>query len=141
MVLPRQHALAKKYLITKDFNNVAFVRLSITDSYRQTIDNYFNEQHITRQIVMEVHNTSTVYAIVREGLYVSIVNLFTTVDFLKHDPDGLCNRPFIKSIPFTVNLIKTMHRPSSELSERFIQCLKITMKEFETQLINAFQHE
>ena len=53
--------LTKKYLIAKDFNNVAFVRLSITDSYRQAIDNYFNEKHITRRMVMEVHNASTVY--------------------------------------------------------------------------------
>lgn len=89
---------------------------------------------------MEVHNAASVCAMVREGLGISIVNPFTVIDFLQHDPDSLCTRPFIKSIPFTVNLIKPMHRPSSELSERFIQCLKMTIKEFEMQLLNAFHY-
>ncbi len=48
--------------------------------------------------------------------------------------------PFIKPIPFTVNLIKPMHRPFSEITERFIQRLKITIKEFETQLLTAFDY-
>lgn len=89
---------------------------------------------------MEVHNASSVCAMVREGLGISIVNPFTVIDFLQHDPDSLCIRPFIKPIPFTANLIKPMHRPSSELTERFIQCLKITIKEFETQLLTAFNY-
>lgn len=141
VVLPRMHPLSKKkYLTAKDFNNVAFISLSITDSYRQAIDTFFAEQHISRRMIMEVHNASSVCAMVREGLGISIVNPFTVIDFLQHDPDSLCIRPFIKPIPFTVNLIKPMHRPSSELTERFIQCLKITIKEFETQLLTAFNY-
>nr|WP_281181087.1 LysR substrate-binding domain-containing protein [Candidatus Arsenophonus triatominarum] len=66
----------------------------MTDSYRQVIDTFFAEQHISRRMIMEVHNDSSVCAMVREGLGISIVNPFTVIDFSQHDPDSFCTRTF-----------------------------------------------
>lgn len=141
-VLPAAHPLSHKPLLTpEDFSEQNFISLSITDSYRQLIDRIFAEHRIRRRMIMETHSAASVCAMVREGIGVSIVNPLTVLDYLdSHSKSEICARPFSLNIPFTVSLIKPIHRPSSAPVDTFIEHLKAQIALFPQKLKSAFQH-
>ncbi|MNE66446.1 DNA-binding transcriptional regulator LysR [compost metagenome] len=55
---------------------------------------------------------------VKEGVGLSIVNPLTALDYAN---SGVHVRPFSVEVPFTVSLIRPLHRPSSALVTAFIQ--------------------
>ncbi|CDL83916.1 LysR family transcriptional regulator [Xenorhabdus cabanillasii] len=139
-VLPANHPLTQKSrLEPEDFHGQPFISLSITDSYRQLIDAIFNKHQVSRKMIMETHSAASVCAMIREGIGVSIVNPLTALDYLDKNT-GLCIRPFSIEIPFTVSLIKPIHRPSSEPVAIFITHLKQQAELFPQKLALAFQH-
>ncbi|MBD2815860.1 LysR family transcriptional regulator [Xenorhabdus sp. Flor] len=139
-VLPANHPLTQKsQLEPEDFHRQPFISLSITDSYRQLIDAIFNKHQVSRKMIMETHSAASVCAMIREGIGVSIVNPLTALDYLDKNT-GLCIRPFSIEIPFTVSLIKPIHRPSSEPVAIFITHLKQQAELFPQKLALAFQH-
>ncbi|SFU74753.1 LysR family transcriptional regulator [Xenorhabdus koppenhoeferi] len=139
-VLPLNHTLSQKSDLTpEDFHGQNFISLSITDNYRQLIDTIFTDHHVNRKMVMETHSAASICAMINEGIGVSIVNPFTALDYLDKN-SGICIRPFSIEIPFTVSLIKPIHRPSSEPVESFIQHLKQQTALFPEKLASAFQH-
>lgn len=135
-VLPADHPLREKSVLTpQDFNGENFVSLSVTDSYRQLLDNLFAEEKVTRRLVMETHSAASICAMVREGVGVSIVNPLTALDYLsKGRGSGVCVRPFSVDIPFTVSLIQPLHRPSSTLVDTFVGHLKQQTTLFQQRL-------
>ncbi|SUC30076.1 DNA-binding transcriptional regulator LysR [Providencia rettgeri] len=135
-VLPANHPLAQKEVLTpNDFQGQRFISLSLTDSYRQLIDSTFAEHHIERKMVMETHSASSICAMALKGIGISIVNPLTALDFHQQSAGKLALRPLSFSIPFTVSLIKPIHRPSSQLTNIFTQHLKDNFNQIKTQLI------
>ncbi len=117
-VLPAGHPLAAKQRLTpQDFSGLNYISLSATDSYRQLLDTLFMEQQVTRRLVMETHSAASVCSMVREGAGVSIVNPLTALDYCDN---GLVLREFSVAVPFTVSLIRPLHRPASALVTTFI---------------------
>ncbi|AKA38152.1 LysR family transcriptional regulator [Yersinia ruckeri] len=135
-VLPAEHPLTKKMVLTpQDFSGENFISLSVTDSYRQLLDNLFNEKGINRRLVMETHSAASVCAMVREGVGVSIVNPLTALDYAENNHEkGICVRRFSINVPFTVSLIQPLHRPSSMLVDTFISHLKQQVTTLQTRL-------
>ncbi|WP_129992040.1 MULTISPECIES: LysR family transcriptional regulator [unclassified Rahnella] len=118
-VLPARHPLAAKPRLTpQDFSGLNFISLSATDSYRQLLDTLFTEQQVMRRLVMETHSAASVCSMVREGAGVSIVNPLTALDY---GDNGLVLREFSVAVPFTVSLIRPLHRPASALVSTFIE--------------------
>ncbi|WP_342754156.1 LysR family transcriptional regulator [Pantoea sp. MBD-2R] len=116
-VLPQDHHLAEKTSLTpQDFAGQNYISLSRTDSYRQLLDQLFNEHGVQRRMVMETHSAASVCAMVRAGVGVSIVNPLTALDYAS---SGVVIRRFSIDVPFTVSLIRPRHRPSSALVEAF----------------------
>ena len=141
-VLPTGHPLERKSVLTpKDFAHQRFISLSLTDSYRQLIDAIFAEQHIDREMIMETHTASSICAMALKGIGISIVNPLTALDFFQQSSGKLVIRPLSFSIPFTVSLIKPIHRPSSELTAIFTAHLKTTFSRIENQLASALLHQ
>ncbi|MBD2783705.1 LysR family transcriptional regulator [Xenorhabdus sp. DI] len=139
-VLPLNHPLGQKSQLTPaDFHQQKFISLSVTDSYRQLIDALFTEHQIHRKMVMETHSAASICAMINEGIGISIVNPLTALDYLDNNAT-ICLRPFSIDIPFTVSLIKPIHRPSSEPVEVFITHLKQQAALFAEKLASAFQH-
>ncbi|MDC9621747.1 LysR family transcriptional regulator [Xenorhabdus sp. XENO-7] len=139
-VLPANHPLSQKSRLTpEDFHEQKFISLSITDSYRQLIDTIFSEHHVNRNMIMETHSAASVCAMISEGIGMSVVNPLTALDYLDKNA-GICVRPFSIDIPFTVSLIKPIHRPFSEPVEIFITHLKQQTGLFPRKLALAFQH-
>jgi len=116
-VLPAGHALLSMQALSPvDFAAQPFISLSATDTYRQQIDEIFRQAGVERRLVLDTHSAASVCAMVREGVGLAIVNPLTAFDFVGN---GLEIRPFTVAVPFTVNIVKPMHRPVSELVSIF----------------------
>ncbi|BBU97341.1 LysR family transcriptional regulator [Providencia rettgeri] len=141
-VLPASHPLTQKEVLTpNDFQGQRFISLSLTDSYRQLIDSTFAEHHVERKMVMETHSASSICAMALKGIGVSIVNPLTALDFHQQSARKLALRPLSFSIPFTVSLIRPIHRPSSQLTNIFTQHLEDNFNQIKTQLTSALLHQ
>lgn len=116
-VLPPGHPLAEKSVLTpQDFQGENYISLSRMDSYRQLLDTLFNEHDVKRRMVVETHSAASVCAMVRAGAGLSVVNPFTALDYAA---SGVVVRRFSISVPFTVSLVRPIHRPASALVEAF----------------------
>lgn len=116
-VLPAGHPLAQREVLTpQDFQGENYISLSRSDSYRQLLDALFNEHQVKRRMVVETHSAASVCALVRAGVGVSVVNPLTALDYAS---SGVVVRPFSIDVPFTVSLIRPLHRPASALVEAF----------------------
>lgn len=124
-VLPQDHPLAHKTVLTPaDFQGENYISLSRTDSYRQLLDALFAEHQVKRRMVVETHSAASVCAMVRAGAGVSVVNPLTALDYAA---SGVVVRRFSIDVPFTVSLIRPLHRPASALVEAFAQHLQSSM--------------
>ncbi|NLS43665.1 LysR family transcriptional regulator [BEV proteobacterium] len=117
-VLPTQHRLAARQILTpEDFLHERFISLSSSDSYRQLLDKLFDSAGIARDMVLETHSAASVCAMVRAGVGISIVNPLTALDYAA---SGVVVLPFSIAVPFTVSLIRPLHRPASALVDTVI---------------------
>ena len=124
-VLPAGHPLAqRKVLIPQDFQGENYISLSRSDSYRQLLDALFSEHQVKRRMVVETHSAASVCAMVRAGVGVSVVNPLTALDYAN---SGVVVRPFSIDVPFTVSLIRPLHRPASALVDAFSAHLQQTV--------------
>ncbi|AHG19262.1 transcriptional regulator [Chania multitudinisentens RB-25] len=136
-VLPAGHRLlVKKVLTPQDFSGENFISLSSTDSYRQLLDSLFHEQGINRRMVLETHSASSVCAMVKAGVGVSIINPLTALDYANH---GVHVRPFSVEVPFTVSLIRPLHRPSSALVATFMRHLQQQVEQLPARLATVIK--
>ncbi|TCV92641.1 LysR family transcriptional regulator [Biostraticola tofi] len=116
-VLPAGHPLCnREMLCPADFAGQPFISLSAGDGYRQLLDNCFAKAGVNRRMVLETHSAASVCAMVRAGAGVSIVNPLTALDYAA---SGVELRPFSIDVPFTVSLIRPLHRPASALVDAF----------------------
>ncbi|AMO47341.1 DNA-binding transcriptional regulator LysR [Enterobacter sp. FY-07] len=124
-VMPQYHPLARKSVLTPaDFHAENYISLSRTDSYRQLLDTLFNEHQVKRRMVLETHSAASVCAMVRAGVGISVVNPLTALDYAA---SGVAVRRFSIDVPFTVSLIRPLHRPASALVNAFTQHLQAAM--------------
>lgn len=131
-VLPAHHPLASRRQLTpQDFAGESYISLSRSDSYRQLLDALFHEQHVQRRMVMETHSAASVCAMVRAGVGISVVNPLTALDYAA---SGVVIRRFSVAVPFTVSLIRPLHRPASTLVSAFSQHLQQEAAQFRVKL-------
>ncbi|KAB2507439.1 LysR family transcriptional regulator [Enterobacter hormaechei] len=120
-LVPASHPLAHKAELTPaDFHGENYISLSQTDSYRQLLDGLFAEHQVKRRMVMETHSAASICAMVRAGVGISVVNPLTAMDYAS---SGVVLRRFSVSVPFTVSLIRPLHRPASALVDAFSEHL------------------
>lgn len=142
-VLPNGHPLAEKKCLTpQDFAGHNFISLSATDSYRQLLDAVFIRQGISRRMVMETHSAASICSMVREGIGLSIVNPLTALDYANsyansRGKEGIVVRAFSESVPFTVSLIRPLHRPASPLVSTFIEHCHQQAQHFRARIAEA----
>lgn len=137
-VLPAGHPLCRKTTLTpEDFAGENYISLSRSDSYRQLLDTLFHEQGVRRRMVVETHSAASVCALVGAGAGISIVNPLTARDYC-HRSDGntggVVVRAFSIAVPFTVSLIRPVHRPASALVDAFVAHLTSQIPGFTARL-------
>jgi len=131
-VLPQDHPLSAKTVLTPtDFQGENYISLSRTDSYRQLLDTLFNEHQVKRRMVVETHSAASICAMVKAGVGISVVNPLTALDYVN---SGVVIRRFSINVPFTVSLIRPMHRPRSALVEAFMAHLQQNLSHITTPL-------
>ena len=131
-VLPQDHPLAEKAVLTPaDFQGENYISLSRTDSYRQLLDTLFNEQQVKRRMVVETHSAASICAMVRAGVGISVVNPLTALDYAN---SGVAIRRFSIDVPFTVSLVRPIHRPPSALVEACMAHLQQSLSQITTPL-------
>lgn len=124
-VLPHSHPLTVKSVLTpEDFQGENYISLSRTDSYRQLLDTLFTERQVKRRMVVETHSAASICAMVRAGAGLSVVNPLTALDYVNN---GVALRRFSIAVPFTVSLIRPLHRPGSALVDAFTQHLQASL--------------
>lgn len=124
-VMPEDHPLAQKRVLTPaDFQGENYISLSRTDSYRQLLDALFSEHQVKRRMVLETHSAASVCAMVRAGVGISVVNPLTALDYAN---SGVAVRRFSIDVPFTISLVRPLHRPASALVDTFAEHLKAAM--------------
>lgn len=132
-VLPDGHPLAaKSVLAPRDFAGLPFISLAAVDPYRQQIDAIFRQAGVERRMVLDTHSAASVCAMVREGVGVAIVNPLTALDFAGQ---GLQLRRFAVSLPFSVNIVRPLHRPLSQLVQLLETALQRHAREIERRLL------
>lgn len=134
-VLPAGHPLAGRSVLTPaDFDRRAFISLSATDGYRQQLDRLFTHAGVERDMIVETHSAASVCAMVRAGVGISIVNPLTALDYAD---SGVVLKTFSHQVPFTVSLIRPLHRPPSALLSHFIDYLHDIAAAVPTRLADA----
>ncbi len=121
----------KTELTPADFHGENYISLSRTDSYRQLLDALFMEHQVKRRMVVETHSAASICALVRAGAGISVVNPLTALDYAE---SGVVVRRFSVDVPFTVSLIRPLHRPGSALVDAFVQHLQTSLPRIEQPL-------
>lgn len=117
VVLPDGHPLlVHTVLQPEQFAGQAFVSLAATDSYRQAIDQLFEQRGVVRRLAVDAGSAVSVCALVRQGLGVAIVNPLTALELAG---PGLQVRRLAVSIPFHVGLVVPQIRAPSPLARPF----------------------
>ncbi|UQS17179.1 LysR family transcriptional regulator [Pseudomonas sp. HS6] len=126
-ILPPHHPLCHQTVIDPAaLANHTFVHLAPNDPYRHQLDDLFNTRGINRRQIIEVDNSATICQMVLRGVGVSIINPLAANVYASQ---GLQVRRLAASIPFTVSIVRPIHRGSSHIIESFIDCIRTTGQE------------
>ena len=125
-LLPAGHRLGEKPILEpSDFRDQPFVSFSPQDGYRKRIDAVFQELDIPRKLIIETSAASTVYALVEQGIGLSIVNPFSARQAALR---GLIVKPFSTPISYRVGCAKPRHRPANQLIDAFLKQLRAEVR-------------
>jgi DNA-binding transcriptional LysR family regulator len=117
-VLPQDHRLAKfKKLQPSHFEGENFISFSNGSPIRELIDDVFAAAGVKRHTIAEASLGSSICALVRAGLGVSLINPLAARDELAGG--GIEVRPFSPSIPVTVALLYPPYQAQTRLVEAF----------------------
>ncbi|WP_026145170.1 LysR family transcriptional regulator [Pseudomonas asplenii] len=131
-VLPPDHPLtAKSVLAPEDFEGEPFISLAANDPYRKKIDALFQEHGINRRLQVETHSAAAVCSTVAHGVGVSTINPLTALSYVNL---GLTIRRFALSIPYSIRVVRPLHRPHSVLVDQFVEALRECCQALEAQL-------
>ena len=135
-VAPGHPLAAQATLTPADFQGENYISLSRTDSYRQLLDALFLEHQVKRRMMVETHSAASICAMVRAGAGISVVNPLTALDYAD---SGVVVRRFSVEVPFTVSLIRPLHRPRSALVDAFVAHLQQSLPQILTPLASVLQ--
>lgn len=130
-VLPKGHPLCRlRRLKPAHFANQRFIAPTGESALRSTIDDVFAAEHVPRQIVAEASLGSSVCALVRTGMGISLVNPLAARDEILNG--GIEVRPFAVNIPSEVALLFPPYQAQTRLVSAFAQIARpVISKEME----------
>lgn len=129
-VMPRDHALADKSIITaKDLADYDLVAISKTMSSRYFFDRALEKAGVKPKIIAEVTASYTACQLISEGLGIGVINPFPT---LIGKFDNLIARPFTPSHRYDARVITSVNRSHGWLAQKFISSLmKTTQRQWD----------
>lgn len=136
LALPPGHPLcAKQQLTLGDLDGQNFVALAPQDTTRREVDAALAAVGAVPRIIVETPFSSTVCALVLEGLGVGIVDPVTTPGYVER---GLVLRRLVPAPVFRTLLIYPPGRPTSQLTRDFIADLRTIAGLHRARAVAAF---
>jgi len=120
--MPANHPLAAKTVIQpRDLEEVDFIGLTDDRLSWGAISNVLHEAGITPRRRISTQRAYTAYALVAEGMGVTVVEPFTAHAFSERD---VVTRPFVPRIPLTFYLFFPLGKPPSGVAREFCQAVR-----------------
>lgn len=124
-LIPDGHRLVEKTVIRpEDLRDEPYISFPADDRMRKRIDGVFEERHVVRRLIMETQYSAAIYALVAEGVGISIANPIPIREF-SHRP--LQARRFAPEIILQSFMLKPKQRPKNRLVDEFVELLKEKM--------------
>lgn len=126
-VLPREHRLARKKLITPELlEGENFVSFTADSRIRHAIDTVFERAGVRRKLTVQAFASSSACSLVANGWGVSIVEPFTAEQFAQ--TKQLVVKPFAPVVPYQFHLVYPRFKPQSVLLQAFAEQLEAMVR-------------
>lgn len=125
-VLPEGHRLAQKAVLEPaDFSDEPFVSLAGSTQWRYRTDAFFAAAKITRQMRIETPLSMIACALVASGAGISIVDLYTAVEYRGR---GVVVRPFRPTVDYEIGVVWPAGRFRSPLALGFVETVRAAIQ-------------
>ena len=122
IAIPKGHHLeAKSVIHPDDLDGEPFIALAPEDTTRRQAEHILAAAGSAPKIVLETPYSTTICAMVAEGVGLGFVNRLTAIPYQER---GLSIRPFSAGVHFRTLLLLPPNRPPSQLVSEFIEDLR-----------------
>jgi DNA-binding transcriptional LysR family regulator len=136
-LLPYGHKLAsKKAIQPKDLLNARVISVDRDTSFQHPIKRALAEAGVSSQVVLETNRFATAWALVTQGVGVSIVDPFAA--FSCYSQGNVLLRPFQAEVKFSIDIVRTAGQAKPLLVEEFLGHVSKQKKIMEKRLQKAF---
>jgi DNA-binding transcriptional LysR family regulator len=136
-LLPRDHNLARKKTIhPRDLLNTRVISMDRDTPFNHTIKRALTEAGVSGQMVLETNRSVTAWALVTQGVGVTVVNPFAAL--CCHSQGNVLLRPFLADVRFSVDIVRATGKLRSLLVEKFLDYVSKQKKIMEKRLQKAF---
>lgn len=136
-LIPIGHKLAQKKAIRpKDLVGTRVISVDRDTPFNRLIQSALTKAGLREQMVLETNRSVTAWALVAQGVGVTVVNPFAAL--FCHGQGGVLLRPLIANVTFSAELIRATGRQKSLLVEEFLTYAAKQKKNMEARLKKAF---
>jgi DNA-binding transcriptional LysR family regulator len=136
-LLPRGHRLAKKKAINaSDLLNTRVISMDRDTPFNHVIKRALTKAGVSDQMVLETNRSVTAWALVTQGVGVTVVNPFAAL--YCHSQGNVLLRPFVVDVKFSVDIIRATGQLKSLLVGEFLGHAAKQKKIMESHLQKAF---
>lgn len=121
-VMPGDHPFASKQIVSvQDLQGQPLLSLPLNSNIQPVINRILEEAAVTPLRLLETTFSSTICSLVARNFGLGIVDPFTAKGF-RHQ--GIVFRPFKPAINYDLNLVFSLHRAQSKVTDAFISLLR-----------------
>lgn len=122
MAMPAGHPLGAQGVVTPaDLDGARMISLSTETALRRMLDACLRDARATPQILCETTYSAGVCTLVRRGVGVGLIDMFTACDFAG---TGIVFRRFAPELMFNVGILYPRHMPRSRVAGEFLTTLR-----------------
>jgi DNA-binding transcriptional LysR family regulator len=136
-LLPCGHSLAsKKTIHPRDLRNARYISVDRDTPFQLLLKQAFTDAGVSSQMVLETNRFATAWALVTQGVGVSLVDPFAA--FCCHSQGKVLLRPFQAEVKFSVDIVRAAGQAKPLLVEEFLGHVSKQKKNMEKHLQKAF---
>lgn len=124
-IVPVGHPLvAKGYIDLEDVMRFPLISFSRTLPLGAALDRLFLQRGLHRRVAIEVSQSTTALAMVRQGIGIALVDPFILID---RKLNGIVRLKLTTSVPITAQLLIPRHEQISRLSKSLVKCIRTVL--------------
>jgi DNA-binding transcriptional LysR family regulator len=126
LAVPRGHPLAKSKIVRPaDLSGERFISLTTNTVGRLLIDQLFEREGVTRNMVVDCQVMAVVANLISQGVGVGFIDPFTAADFADRDIVALRFEPVVE---MRIGMLHPTHRPLSRIASEFSGLLRTSKR-------------